>query len=329
MPQIAHSGRARIRIRRPRAMAESDRSGFWFSRDQMVRQLQWSGNQLIDTGLLVGPDEVDLPQQQFRAPILPPDPRPIVNPRPSPNVTGIPIIGQPLPTTPANQGFTQYTLGAPGTPGLYPITQAAVLAQVTTNSGVTPPPNISAFSVPLAGNYSTWLLGPDDLRTYLLIYNPTTAAVQFALASSLMSGQIVNLAIGPGEAYFWSTDQLLAPVWQGSVSALSPFGNSLPIWFWTDGTGFYNDSGILAFAGDDAATGWNTTGIGNPGDLWNNGRTVGVVFGSTPNPSAAPIFFGAITAPQLLALGGANIPTSMPTFGSKQIWNMSGMLAVA
>lgn len=106
------SGRAWANVNRPEAMAECDRTGFWYRRSEMRRQFQWAGNTLEDTGLLVGFDQVDLPQDQFRTPILPPDPFPVLNPRPSPNVTPVPaIVGGPLPTSPDNQGFSVYLLG--------------------------------------------------------------------------------------------------------------------------------------------------------------------------------------------------------------------------
>lgn len=110
--RVMRSGRARISARRPEAMAECDRTGFWYPLSQMRRQLQWAGNKLVDTGLLVGPDQLDVPQDQNRSPILPADPTPRRNPRPSANVTQVPAsVGQPLPTSPENQGFTIYTLG--------------------------------------------------------------------------------------------------------------------------------------------------------------------------------------------------------------------------
>lgn len=112
MPRIMRSGRARISLSRPRAIGESDRSGLWYSLDDLRPQMQWAGNKLIDTGLRVGPDELDVPQPQFRTPILPADPVPRYNPRPSPNTTPVPVtVGAPLPTSPENQGFTVYTLG--------------------------------------------------------------------------------------------------------------------------------------------------------------------------------------------------------------------------
>lgn len=48
----------------------------------MLFQYQWAGNSLINTGLLVQPDMVDKPNEQFRTLVLPPDPAPLMNARP-------------------------------------------------------------------------------------------------------------------------------------------------------------------------------------------------------------------------------------------------------
>lgn len=119
--RIMRAGRARISARRPSALGECDRCGFIDNLDKLMRQNQWAGNTLRDTGLLVCVECLDIPQQQYRSPILPADPFPRRNPRPSPNFTQVPgSAGQPLPTSPENQGFTIYTLGfliPPGTGG--------------------------------------------------------------------------------------------------------------------------------------------------------------------------------------------------------------------
>lgn len=112
MPIAMRSGRARISLRHPRALGECDRCGFIDNHDRLIRQRQWAGNTLRDVGLLVCGRCLDVPQDQYRTVILPPDPFPILNARPSPNFTPVPVsIGQPLPTSPENQGFTVYTLG--------------------------------------------------------------------------------------------------------------------------------------------------------------------------------------------------------------------------
>ena len=74
----------RVSTTDPEAFAQCDRCGMWFNRSALVWQYEWAGNQLYNTGALVcatGPHCYDLPQEQFRTIILPPDPPPIVNAR--------------------------------------------------------------------------------------------------------------------------------------------------------------------------------------------------------------------------------------------------------
>lgn len=75
---------ARVDTLNPEAFAQCDRCGFWFNRSDLVFQIEWAGNSLYSTGVLVcttGPHCFDKPQEQFRTIILPPDPPPIVNAR--------------------------------------------------------------------------------------------------------------------------------------------------------------------------------------------------------------------------------------------------------
>jgi hypothetical protein len=66
----------------PRALGICDASGFVFNRCDMIRQMQWIGNDLKWTGLYVGKPFADVPNEQARPPILPPDPVPILYARP-------------------------------------------------------------------------------------------------------------------------------------------------------------------------------------------------------------------------------------------------------
>lgn len=230
MPQIAHSGRGKISLRRPAGLAECDRCGLWHNLNDMVPQFQWGGNKLFNTGLLVGRDCLDVPQQQLRAIILPPDPRPLINPRRSPNITGVPIIGQPLPTSPENQGFTQYGLTQFILPLAMP-SMSAVVAQVVANSGVAAPIGLTGYAVAMPRNVTTQIAAANPTRSWFLIFNPTQVNAQISTGAAVLGG-LNNLAIGPGEAYFWATGQLLAPVYQGAMTAISPWGGNLPLWVW-------------------------------------------------------------------------------------------------
>ena len=311
MPQVARSGRARISMRQPRAMGECDRCSRWNNHASMVRQFQWSGNALVDTGLLVCRDCADRPQQQLRSIILPPDPRPIINARPSPNVTPIawrpvPVTaayltdeygnvitdeyGNPialdvdattttpaavLPTSPENQGFTVYNLDSIGW-RTYPTAKAAVLAEVASLSGIPTPAQVfdrsivfgavtaapsatTTITLPLTDEFghpitdengspitfdriiptppsaaSNLLMGPQGGRNWLLLYNPVVAPVQIALATSLTWGAIVNLTLGPGEAFFWADAQLLLPTWKGAIAAEGLL-SGMPFYAWESG----------------------------------------------------------------------------------------------
>lgn len=66
----------------PEAVGICDYSGLPFLRKDLVKQYEWRGNALVWNGFLVGRPYVDVPNEQARPPILPPDPIPVTNPRP-------------------------------------------------------------------------------------------------------------------------------------------------------------------------------------------------------------------------------------------------------
>lgn len=72
----------RIDTESPDALGICDYTGFVFNRKDLVRQMEWRGNSLQWTGFLVGRPYADKPNPQLIPPILPPDPVPIVYPRP-------------------------------------------------------------------------------------------------------------------------------------------------------------------------------------------------------------------------------------------------------
>jgi hypothetical protein len=359
--RIARSGRARISMRRPRAIGESDRSGLWYNHAQLRRQFQWTGNELTDTGLLVGPDELDIPQDQFRSPILPPDPLPIINPRPSPNTTGVPIIGQPLPTTPGNFGFSQYVLNSSVV--AYPMTKAGVLSLVAQYSGIPTPGLIMDRSTVIKpGNLSQPLFQAQPARNWMIFYNPSVTQTQLSLALMTTWGaSYVNLILGPGEAYFWSTDQQLGQAYQGAVSIIALYPG-VPFWAWesagnvvlatdewgnivTDENGawvatdlpgpqtgfqFYSNGGLLSILPGGAGP-WPPIDINlPPSAIWDNGLSVSFT-GDTalPDPNAPPVYFGSpthasISPDELLALGARNLPFSPGPPGSGLIYRNNG-----
>lgn len=64
------------------ALGVCDDSGFVFNHKDLVKQMEWRGDNLVWTGLMVGPQYLDKPQEQNRPPLVKNDPRPVQNPRP-------------------------------------------------------------------------------------------------------------------------------------------------------------------------------------------------------------------------------------------------------
>lgn len=90
-------------------------------------------------------------------------------------------------------------------------------------------------------------------------------------------------------------------------------------------TGLYDNNGVLGVV--DTA-GWPATSAGAAGSVWSNGGAASVVPGGTLVPGA-PVFFGSITAAQLLALGGLGLSTTSPTPGSLQLWLLNDEILIA
>lgn len=70
--------------------------------------------------------------------------------------------------------------------------------------------------------------------------------------------------------------------------------------------------------------------IGLPaGAIWSNDGVVSIVGVTTPNPAAPAVIYGMIDPMALLALTGANLPTSPVGLANYQLWNDGGVLSVA
>jgi hypothetical protein len=70
-----------IDINNPDALGICDYSGSVFNKRDLVKQMEWRGNALEWTGFLVGKPFIDVPNEQNRNPVLPPDPVPVPLPR--------------------------------------------------------------------------------------------------------------------------------------------------------------------------------------------------------------------------------------------------------
>jgi hypothetical protein len=74
-------GKAKVSSRNPEAFAICDSCGFLYNHNSLVYNREWAGNILINTQQLVCRKCNDVPNQQLRSIIVPPDPMPILNPR--------------------------------------------------------------------------------------------------------------------------------------------------------------------------------------------------------------------------------------------------------
>lgn len=70
-----------INPKNPNGLGECDESGFTFNHKDLVKQMEWRGDNLVWTGLMVGKPYLDVPNEQNRPPLVKTDPRPVINPR--------------------------------------------------------------------------------------------------------------------------------------------------------------------------------------------------------------------------------------------------------
>lgn len=76
-------GRARVDPQAPSAFGLCDRCGFQYNLVDLHNQHEWAGNKLINLRVRVCDRCTDEPQAQLRTPHLPPDPEPVLDPRPA------------------------------------------------------------------------------------------------------------------------------------------------------------------------------------------------------------------------------------------------------
>lgn len=76
------NGNATVNPDSPEAFAICDRCDRQFNRTALRFQMEFRGNRLMNIRLLVCDECYDKPFQHFRPIVLPPDPEPILNPRP-------------------------------------------------------------------------------------------------------------------------------------------------------------------------------------------------------------------------------------------------------
>src|SRR5260221_6795248 len=94
-------GHARISRSKPQAQGICDRCGFPYTHATLMWQCDWIGARLQTKRILVCDDCRDVPQENIRTIVLPPDPMPIMNPR-SENFVGADNPISPLGWSAAN-----------------------------------------------------------------------------------------------------------------------------------------------------------------------------------------------------------------------------------
>lgn len=77
-------GRARVNVHDTQAFGTCDCCGFTYNLNDLHWQYEWAGDRLINLHLRHCPTCLDVPNEQRRSIILPPDPLPVANPRPEP-----------------------------------------------------------------------------------------------------------------------------------------------------------------------------------------------------------------------------------------------------
>ncbi len=131
MAYASISGRARTNPRNPSAFAVCDRCSIWHNHKDLQWQYDWRGATIQNVRILVCNTCLDVPQEQLRAIVVPPDPMPIMQPRTeyfvgdetnyraisAPTVydpiTGIPIPGTTTLVTQDGQNLSTQPVGIP------------------------------------------------------------------------------------------------------------------------------------------------------------------------------------------------------------------------
>lgn len=157
---------------------------------------------------------------------------------------------------------------------------------------------------------------------------PKAAARQSARATlpgtGTLTADVGALGRQYGQATLAASSALSPPTVSARVAggAVLAGGASIPYGSQA-ATGIDNTGGLPYLT---ATTGYPTSDPGTPGSVWNNGLAIAVSPGITPNPAAPPVYYG-ISAGELLALGGGNLPLA-PTSETKQLWNNGGLISL-
>lgn len=142
-----HGKYARVSSSDPIAFAQCDRCSAWRNRTDLVWQVGWAGQKLFNQQVLVCFDRCfDVPNEQLRTIILPPDPPPVLNAR-VPDFAyeeQIPLIasqGSPTPLPPWAAGPALLLCDQSG--------ELVLIAQYTQSQQTGTNPTVSNTNVPV------------------------------------------------------------------------------------------------------------------------------------------------------------------------------------
>jgi len=103
-----HGKYTNMRKNSPRGIARCDYSGLMVAHHKLKAQYQYRGQGLVNTGYLVYPKFLDVPNAQDLTPLIKADPVPLINPRPDNIVDVVPDVTLELDVS----GNTNVTLSA-------------------------------------------------------------------------------------------------------------------------------------------------------------------------------------------------------------------------
>lgn len=228
------SGYARTDPSAPRGFGVCDGCGRWRNLRDLKKQMEWTGPRLSWLGWLVCDECLDKPQAQLRPIALPPDPVPLLNPRP-----------EAFARDNGAQGFTQYVMWAGGFPISYTVVLTdqngnpilfggleiiletgtdgvALLAQLAEMTGIPVPGTIQSRNGTIAAaGVAQSLVGANPTRSYIAIFNPCSAPIGVCTAQATAElGVPPTMTIGFGGCLFWATAQGYGAPYGGAMTVV-------------------------------------------------------------------------------------------------------------
>jgi len=241
------AGQATVDPQRPRAFGVCDDCGEWYNRHNLRDQYEWYGAELTDTHRRVCARCLSKPQDQLRPILLPPDPVPIIDPRPE------------YPSVLQNQNGFSYYVGPQGTTIIKPVVaeldptmplpnKAAVLASAASGWGEPMPATLidRGGTITLSG-VGQMITAPNPARTYLLLFNPASGllaaaqgmppvlGISSANVLSPTQAETGTIFVGTGSGVLQNGTKIPPdPVWLGSVWVLGLIPGQ-PFFAWENG----------------------------------------------------------------------------------------------